>query len=189
MQEARAGTAAARAILSTAHETHAVARHTAEALHRQTAQLETIAGHVRDTDGILAAAERDIEKLTKPFWRRAGRGLRGSARESAEMWRKRRVKERVDGDVGRVGMERWGEEDEEYEEYEEFDEEVRSELRAQDEILDETGVLVEELRVLAVGIGEEVEKEAEIVEGIDVVEVTSRIREGNRKLRHRLKLK
>lgn len=59
---------------------------------------------------------------------------------------------------------------------------VREQLKRQDRYLDETSVQLRGLKELAIGIQNEIEIEAEIVDGIDAPEITHRIRTNHRKI-------
>lgn len=183
-REAESGTHTAHDVLRTALESRQVATATAEALDAQTKQLEAIADAVLDVDANVARAEVTVQKLVKSRLRRvAEKPLNVFSRDARKKKRvvERKVvkgKENVDDNVVVVA---------EQDLYEDFEnEKVRGELRKQDELLDDAVVVLDDLRGLAIGIGEELEYEAVIVDSIDAPEVTGRIRATNRKIRRKL---
>lgn len=211
--EAARGTALAMSALHTTLESKGIALRTAETLQNQNRQLQGIRDTVEETGSALDGIDRTVDKLTKGKIRRVAEApvlrLVGDAKGrrqrkrvgnketgkgvAKEGWKSGNT-ERVGHRLGRrFGQERVVRESVkpivEPDEYTEFTNTgVREQLKRQDRVLDETSVQLHELKSLALGIEDEIQTEAEIIDRIDAPTVTNRIRANHRKLLRGLKL-
>lgn len=179
--EALHGTCLAQRALADTLQCKHIATATADVLQYQTNQLEQIHANVTTVHHTLDVAEATIEELKHSKVRRAlfrpvkyiKESIDGKEREQ------RRIQPKRETDTKReTGMHGGKAEHDEYAEYD--NEKVREQLRMQDRYLEQTGVQLEELKELAVGIQQEVEYEAQVVDAIDANAVTARIRRSNR---------
>ncbi|PXF42164.1 hypothetical protein BWQ96_08084 [Gracilariopsis chorda] len=216
LHEAEKGLEATKNIRDTAAQSHEVAVATASSLSAQTRQLEGIADQLDEVDNTVDKAGQTVHKLTrnplralveKPFSRskrrekavklsgqsvlpsssKRSQSSTGDQKEKANKpstWLSRRKEELLgnstkqgDGHLQTVDS------------YSDIkDDEVKQILRKQDDYLDETAQQLSELQRVALGMNEEIEKQAEIVDSIDAPEITTKIRYNNQKLKRKLKL-
>lgn len=216
LQEAKKGLEATKNIRNTAVQSHEVAVATASSLSAQTRQLEGIAEQLDEVDNTVQKAGQTVHKLTrhplralveKPFSRnkrreKAGKSfgqstLPGSPKtsESSDVdqkenankpstWFSRRKEELLGSSAKQ--KDRHLQKADSYSDIK--DSEVKQILRSQDNYLDETAQQLSELQRIALGMNDEIEKQAEIVDSIDAPEITTKIRYNNQKLKRKLKL-
>lgn len=201
--EAERGTKLAEHVLRLTVESREVGAATAQSLHDQTKQLEGVRDILEETGNNLDDVDTNVEKLTKSKVRRAAeaparifgvtgrkdkssKGVRKDGLAVDDVRKRERIGKQIDHFFGREkqtsvqpvlahGVPR--------DDYSDFSNaKVREQLKRQDQVLDETSVQLKELKDLAVDIQNEIEIEAEIVDGIDAPGVTHRIRANHRKL-------
>lgn len=176
--------------LATTLESRTIAIDTAASLQNQTKQLESIKDDLDDVHDTLDVVDENVHKLTTGIISFPKRAHGSSRREktSQKPW-----KGKLDVAKGKI----WGKGNMEKKKneqiqpvvtkqasYSEFqNEHVRKTLKKQDEYLDETSKVLAELKDLATGMGEQVEKEAEVLEQIDAPYVSSRLKYNTNRIR------